>query len=109
MCLCVQSVIWGSGQKRVWDLLKQVTVVNIQTWVVETKPRISVRAASVSYQKAISSAPHVVRSVRLASLDQEVFELKLRNCLVEDTIRSAGLMSYCGSAIKSSLQLVPVD
>lgn len=48
MCICVQSVIWGSGQKRVWDLLKQVTVVNIQTWVVETKPRISVRAASVS-------------------------------------------------------------
>lgn len=51
----------------------------------------------------------MVRSVRLASLDQEVFELKLRNCLVEDTIGSARLMSYCGSAIKSSLQLVPVD
>lgn len=50
----------------------------------------------------------MVPSVRLASLDQEVFELKLRNCLVEDTI-SARLMSYCGSAIKSSLQSVPVD
>lgn len=23
--ICVQSVIWGSGQKRVWDLLKPVT------------------------------------------------------------------------------------
>lgn len=46
--ICVQSVIWGSGQKRVWDLLKPVTETTIQTWVVETKLRTSVGAASVS-------------------------------------------------------------
>lgn len=106
MCICVQSVIWGSGQKRVWDLLKQVTNSC-------KHPNMGSRNQTQDLcedSKCFLAKSYLFSPSRgtVCEVDQEVFELKLRNCLVEDTI-SARLMSYCGSAIKSSLQSVPVD
>lgn len=107
MCICVHRH-WG-GQKRGWDPLKRVKVVNIQTGVVGAKLRTSGRAAS-AYQEAISPDCHVVTSVLLTSLDQGVCGLKLRNCLVEHTFKHARLVSnYGGSAVSSLLESVPVD